>query len=448
LLYILPDDQYIGVAVHIKKHLSFSALRDSIGEVFDHIEDRRQSGKVDFSLHDCLMSALAMMFFQDPSILSFQRRMQDHMQSNNLKTMFGVQSIPSDDVLRKAIDPVATKDILPCFSVLFHRLQRGKQLAPFQLDSGHYLVALDGSQYFSSEKINCPSCLTYKRSKKKMRYSHQILQAVMLAPAMRQVIPLAPEPIIRADGDTKNDCERSAGKRLIGKIRTTHPKLKIMVTADGLYSNQPFIDTLKANDMSFVLVAKPTDHKILFQWVEELDGLGSVEHMELVDPKGRRHHYRWVNQVPLNGTPDADQVNFFEYWLIVGQKATYHNSWVTDQTVSKKNVVELVKAARARWKIENETFNTLKNQGYHLEHNFGHGQQNLSNNFFVLNVLAFFIHQILELCDKGYQHCRSKFSSRKEYWNILRGVIKIMLFRNFEHLIRNVADPPEIMAPG
>jgi hypothetical protein len=405
--------------MHVKKHLSFNALRNSIGEVFRQIDDRRQSGKVDFTLHDCLMSALAMMFFQDPSLLSFQRRMQDRMQCNNLKTMFGVDAIASDAVLRKTIDPIDTETIYPCFSVLFQHLQRGKQLVPYQLDSGHYLIAIDGSQYFSSETINCPSCLTTKATRSKLRYSHQILQAVMLHPDMRQVIALAPEPIIKADGDEKNDCERSAGKRLVAKIRALHPKLNIMITGDGLYSNQPFIDALKACAMSFVLVAKPTDHKVLFQWVEELDALGGVEHLRFVDPKGRHHHYRWVNQVPLNGSRDADQVNFFEYWLIVDQKATYHNSWVTEQTISRKNILELVKAGRARWKIENETFNTLKNQGYHIEHNFGHGQQNLSNNFFVLNLLAFFIHQILELCDKGYQYCRSKFSSRKEYWNNL-----------------------------
>jgi len=433
--------------VHSKKHLSFSALRKSIGEVFGQIDDHRQSGKVDVALHDCLMSALAMMFFQDPSLLSFQRRMQDRMQSSNLKTMFGVKAIPSDAVLRKTVDPIDTASINACFALLFGHLQRGKQLLLYKLDSGHYLIALDGSQYFSSEKINCPSCLTYKGSKSKLRYSHQILQAVMLCPNMRQVIPLAPEPIIKADGHDKNDCERNAGKRLIGKIRAAHPKLKIMITGDGLYSNQPFIDVLKAHGISFVLVAKPTDHKVLFQWVEELEALDGVEHMQLADQGGRRHHYRWVNQVPLNGSRDADQVNFFEYWLSVDQKVTYHNSWVTDQKVSKQNVVELVKAGRARWKIENETFNTLKNQGYHLEHNFGHGQQHLSNNFFVLNLLAFFIHQILELCDKGYQYCRSKFSSRKEYWNNLRGAIRLMLFRDFDHLLRNVADPPEIRAP-
>jgi hypothetical protein len=295
--------------VHIKKHLSFNALRKSIGEVFAQIDDRRQPGKVDFSLHDCLMSALAMMFFQDPSLLSFQRRMQDRMQSSNLKTMFAVEAIPSDAVLRKTVDPIDTENINPCFEILFQHLQRGKQLLAYKLDSGHYLIALDGSQYFSSETINCPRCLTYKGSRSKRRYSHQILQAVMLNPTMRQVIPLAPEPIIKSDGDSKNDCERSAGKRLIGKIRAEHPKLKIMVVCDGLYSNQPFIDVLKAHGMSFILVAKSSDHKVLFQWVEELDGLGGVEHMELRDLKGRHHHYRWVNQVPLNGTRNADQGN-------------------------------------------------------------------------------------------------------------------------------------------
>ena len=342
----------LGATVHIKKHLSFNTLRKSVGDIFHQIDDHRQSAKVDFALHDCLMSALAMMFFQDPSLLSFQRRMQDSMQCNNLKTMFGVENIPSDTVLRKTVDPVDTANINSCFNVLFQNLQRGKQLEYYKLYSGHYLIALDGTQYFSSENISCPFCLTYKGSRKKMRYSHQVLQAAMLNSNMRQVIPLAPEPIIKSDGDTKNDCERSAGKRLIDKIRADHPKLKIMVTCDGLYSNQPFIDKLKDKGMSYILVAKSTDHSILFEWIEELEGLDGVEHIEFRDEKGRRHHYRWVNQVPLNDTRNADQVNFFEYWLKVDQKVTCHNSWVTDQKVTRQNVSKLVKAGRTRWKIK------------------------------------------------------------------------------------------------
>ena len=433
--------------LHTKKHLSFSALRRGLSEFFEEIDDSRQAGKIDYTLHDCLMSALAMMFFQDPSVLSFQRRMQDSMQSNNLKTQFGVNTIPSDSSLRQSMDAVPTEAIHPAFSILFQRLHRGKQLVPYRLDSGHYLIALDGSQYFSSEKINCPSCLTYKGVKGSLRYSHQIVQAVMLNPHMKQVLPLAPEPIANTDGHRKQDCEINAAKRIVKKIRATHPKLVIMITGDSLYSKQPFIDVLKDTRMSFVLVVKPDYHKALFEWVNELDGLGQGGHLQLADKKGRRHVYRWVDRVPLNDSIDADHVSFFEYWLQVDGKTTYHNSWVTDLAVSKDNVVELVQSGRARWKIENETFNTLKNQGYHLEHNFGHGHQYLSNNFFVLNVLAFYIHQILELCDSGYQYCRSKFSSRKEFWNNLRAGIRLMLFRDFEHLLRNVADPPEIRPP-
>jgi len=433
--------------LHTKKHLSFSALRKGLSELFESIDDSRQEGKIDYSLHDCLMSTLAMMFFQDPSVLSFQRRMQDSMQSNNLKTMFGVDKIPSDSSLRQTMDAVPSEAVHPAFSILFQRLQRAKQLVPYRMDSGHYLIALDGSQYFSSEKINCPSCLTYKGARGPLRYSHQIVQAVMLHPHMRQALPLAPEPVANTDGHRKQDCEINAGKRIVKKIRATHPKLDIMITGDSLYSKQPFIDVLKDARMSFVLVVKPAYHKSLFEWINDLDGLGQGDHLQLTDSKGRYHVYRWVNQVPINDSKDADHVSFFEYWLKVKEKTTYHNSWVTDLTVNKDNVVELVQSGRARWKIENETFNTLKNQGYHLEHNFGHGQQFLSNNFFVLNVLAFYIHQILELCDSGYRYCRSKFSSRKEFWNLLRAGIKLMLFRDFEHLLRNAADPPEIRPP-
>jgi len=433
--------------VHVKKHLSFTGLRKALSHLFEQIPDMRQAGKVNYRLHDCLMSALAMMFFQDPSLLAFQRRMNDSMHCSNLKTLFAVESIPKDTPLRESLDALSSDQLSPAFGLFAKQLQRGKQLEPYRFLDNQYLIGIDGSQYFSSEKIHCPSCLTRKGTKSKIRYSHQILQAVMLHPHMRQVLPLAPEPVANTDGSSKQDCEINAAKRVLAHIRSTHPKLPIIITADGLYSKQPFIDTVKAARMSFILVAKTTDHKILFQWVDEFDGLGQAGHMQLTDDKGRQHIYRWVNQVPLNGSADADQVNFFEYWLQVGPKVTYHNSWVTDITVGKHNVVELVQAGRARWKIENETFNTLKNQGYHIEHNFGHGQRNLSMNFFTLNLLAFYIHQILELCDPGYQYCRSKFSARKEYWNNLRAAIHIMLFRNFEHLLRNLADPPEIRAP-
>jgi len=434
--------------VHQKKHLSFTALRKALSEHFHNIDDRRQSGKVNYGLHDCLMSGFAMMFFQDPSLLAFQKRMQDSIQTNNLNKVFAVDHIPSDTQIRDVLDALSPDVLDVIFADFLHRLQRGKHLFNYQFQDDIYLVSLDGSEYFTSENIHCPHCLVTK-SKAKPRYHHQILQAVVVHPDLRQVLPLAPEQISNKDGTKKQDCERNAAKRLIEKIRKAHPKLNIMITADGLYSNQPFIDQVKKARMSFILVAKPSDHQLLFQWVDELTRLDAGNRLERIDEKGRTHRYQWINDVPLNGTPNAEAVNFFQYQLVTkAGKVTYTNSWVTDMAIDENNVATLVKGGRARWKIENETFNTLKNQGYHIEHNFGHGKQNLSMIFFVLNLLAFYVHQILEFTDRLYQTVRyQKFTSRKEYWNQLRCTFRILVFRDLEHMLAYILHPPEIMPP-
>ena len=433
--------------MHIKKHLGFTALRKIISGRLRQIEDARQQGKVYYPLHDCAMSAFAMMFFQDPSVLEFQRRMQESINRNNLKTMFNVESIPKDTQLRDVLDQCPLDPLEKVFADFFYHLQRNKHLEAYQFINGMYLMPVDGSQYFSSEKISCPSCLTTTSKKGVVRYHHSILQAVIVHPDNKQVIPLAPEAIQNTDGTEKQDCEINAGKRLIKKIRRTHPKLKIIVGGDDLFSNQPFIDELKAAGMSFILVAKPSSHKILFEWFTELKQLDGASRLQFTDLKGRQHFYEWVNEIPLNGTKDADQVNFFHYQLIDKGKITYRNSWVTDIVIDENNVAQLVKGGRARWKVENEGFNTLKNQGYHIEHNFGHGHQNLSMIFFLLNLLAFFVHQILELTDLHYQKCRAKFSARKEFWNQLRCTIRILLFKTWQELLAFIICPPQSRAP-
>lgn len=405
------------------------------------IKDHR-SGTVRYSLHDCLMSALAMMFFQDPSLLAFQRRLEEASNLNNLKSLFKVESIPGDTQLRDNLDRIESDPLEAVFSDFFRDLQRGKHLEGYQVLDGRYLIVLDGSEYFSSDKIHCPGCLFATSANGQVRYHHQILQAALVHPGMRQVMPMAPEPIRNFDGTEKQDCEINAAKRALEKIRAAHPKLKIIIGGDGLYSKQPFIDALKAVRMSFVLVAKPTDHKALFEWVDEIRRMGETRVLERTDRKGCRHRYEWVNQVPLNGQPKADNVHFLEYTMIRKDgKATYHNAWVTDVEVTNANAEELAKCGRARWKIENEGFNTLKNHGYHLEHNFGHGHQNLSYNFFLLNLLAFFMHQIGELADPLYQQCRAKFSSRVEYWNQLRCTIRIIFVTSWESLLALIIDP-------
>lgn len=113
----------------------------------------------------------------------------------------------------------------------------------------------------------------------------------------------------------------------------------------------------------------------------------------------------------------------------------YKNSWVTDLSVTKGNIKTLVEAGRCRWKNENECFNVMKNHGYYMEHNYGHGKQNLCYNFYLLTLLAFFFHQIFELTDSQYSACRKKFGSKKHLWEKLRAYIDILIFETWEMLL-------------
>jgi len=391
------------------------------------------------------MSGFAMMYFQDPSILQFQKRLEDGVHNNNLKTLFQVQSIPKDSQMKEVIDEIDSSELEPIFEDYFGALQRGKHLEQYRFLADYYLISFDGSGYFSSDKICCPGCLKKESKKGKIRYEHQIVQAALMNPDLRQVIPLFPEAVKNTDGKEKQDCETEAGKRLIKKIRKAHPKLKIIIVADSLHSKQPLIEEAKAAGMSYILVAKPDDHKILMEWVNEQRQLKEVSRMEVKDGKGRLHVYEWINGVPLNGNKETVITNYFEYWLIDKEKVTYHNSWVTDISISEENVKDLVRGGRCRWKIENEVFNTLKNQGYHIEHSYGHGEKNLSMNFFLLNLLAFFVHQIFELTDKLYQECRKKFGSKRNLWDHLRASIYVLIFPDWDTLLRRLLKPSDFL---
>jgi hypothetical protein len=254
---------------------------------------------------------------------------------------------------------------------------------------------------------------------------------------------MEPEFVCNRDLEGPQDSELQAAKRMIPKLRGAHRQLPLVIVGDSLYSKQPFIEELKKRSMHYILGAKPKDHVSLMQDIEGMRSGGLLSSHEYKDEKGKRYRYEWVTEIPLNADPGAEDVNYVEFHIFDARgKRTYHNSWVTDLEVDEGNVVEVVRGARARWKIENEGFNTLKNHGYHLEHNFGHGHQYLSEAFFVLNLLAFFVHQILELTDRLYQSCRGGFSARQEFWNAIRASFRLLLFDSWEQVLTRMNSPP------
>ena len=357
------------------------------------------------TLPDCLMSALAMFGLKYSSLLRFDRdaRSEERVRSN-LRNLYGVTRAPSDTALRERLDEVDPAALRGAFKRVLAALQRGKALEGFTW-LGHYLLSVDGTGFHASESVRCKHCCEKRRRDGTVTYYHQMLGAVLVHPEHREVFPLAPEPIAREDGSKKNDCERNAAKRLLTHVRREHPHLKLLVVEDALASNGPHIELLRSLEMRFVLGVKPGDHKHLFEWVEATPG---TRMFETVDAAGVTRRYRYLNGAPLNEANFDLEVNFLEYRETRPGKKEQRFSWVTDIEIAEANAEALMRAGRARWRIENETFNTLKNQGYGFEHNFGHGKRHLATVFAQLMMLAFLIDQAQQRCCALFQAARGE----------------------------------------
>jgi hypothetical protein len=418
------------VAPKGRKHLCADALFRLLHAHFATIADDGVD-EVEIPLDDTLMSAFAMFSLKAPSLLAFDKQRAE----GNLKTIYGIKRAPCDTRMRERLDPVAPESLRPSFTLVFRQLQRGKALEPMVFLDGHYLVALDGTGYFSSPTIHCDSCLHKAHRNGSVTYYHQMLGAAIIHPDFRAVIPLMPEPMVKQDGTEKNDCERNAAKRFIAKLRHDHPHLKFIITEDALSSNAPHIETLHDYGCHYILGVKEGDHTYLFQQVQAAEEAGRVTCYKRHDrAAGLVHRFRFVNDLPLNGSRKDVRVNVIEYWE-VGPDKVQHFSWVTDLRVHQRNVYKLMRGGRARWKIENETFNTLKNQGYNFEHNYGHGEKNLSVVFAMLMMLAFLVDQTQQLCCDLFRAVWAKLGSKRQLWESMRSLFYTYALQSMRQLL-------------
>lgn len=412
----------MNTSPRIRKDLNADALFTLVRKEFENIPD---------NIADALMSGLGLFSLKDPSLLAFEDRRTDE----TIKSIYHIGKIPSDTNMRKILDEVEPSLLHGVFKKLFAQLQRGKGLEDMVFYNGHYLISNDGTGYFSSEKVHCAECLIKKHKNGKTEYHHNFLGSVIVHPDKREVIPFCPEPIKNTDGPEKNDCERNASKRLLPRFRREHPHMKAIVVEDALASNAPHIKDLKKYDMRYIIGIKPGSHAYLFGILENEE----VTSHTATDKDGTIHTFRFINNVALNESHVDVRVNAIEYREENSKGKKQRFSWVTDIPVTKENVYTLMRGGRARWKIENETFNTLKNQGYHFEHNFGHGNKNLSTIFTLLMMLAFLIDQIQQKCCAVFQAAWESCGSKRALWERMRGAIMWAVFHSMTELLSAIA---------
>lgn len=390
---------------------------------------------------DIGIAAFSVFFMQSPSFLAHQRHLADwhgHGRSN-CETLFAMTQIASDNHIRDMLDPVRPEHFYPVFAKTMGALEQGGGLTAFRRLGRHVLIAFDGTEYYRSAKLHCPCCSTRKRSGGKIEYFHTLMAATLVAPGHSRVVPLEPEFVVPQDGHDKQDCESMAARRWLAAHGARYARLDPVYLGDDLYSRQPICQAVRATGGHFLFVCKPSSHPTIEEY------LTGVELPELTQriKHGRQrltHTYQWLGDVPLRDGADAMTVN----WLMIeirnpAGEVTYRNSFITDLPLDRDNVVELAACGRARWKIENESFNTLKTKGYNLEHNFGHGKQNLSAVLATLNLIAFAFHTVAELVDDLWKKARDKAHTRIAFFNHLRSITVFLVFPSWHNLLTTLA---------
>lgn len=433
--------------------LGFDVLQDILHRQIASLPDPRQKGpNTQYAIHDAALGAFGIFFTQSPSFLEYQRRLHHPKGCNNAQTLLGVKQIPCDNQVRTLLDPIAPRHLDAVFVAVFEGLEQHRMLAHFRVLGDQLLVALDGTNYFSSKAIHCPHCLTRQLSNGQTLYYHAAITPVIVCPGHAQVIALPPEYIMPQDGHAKQDCERAAGKRWLGTHAAQVASHGVTFLGDDLYSNQPFCALVLQHRCNFILTCKPDSHpkfyeRVAFWQANDAMVLHEGRHWNGRFPEVTR--VRYLNDVLLRSGDDAMAVNWFDLTVInatTGEQL-YYNSCITNHRLTADNVVDVAHAGRGRWKIENENNNVLKTKGYHLEHNFGHGKQYLSAFLLSLNLLAFLFHTVLEWSDAKYALLRQVLARRQTFFHDIQALMRYMVFDHWDHLMDFMIRGLELESP-
>lgn len=404
---------------------------------FSSFTDKRAANR-SFSLPDVLLSAYAMFALKYPSLLAFETQTQQ--EAHNLHTLFDIKTLCTDAQMRNVLDKIDPDTLQPFWAKTYNRLAKLGVLKTYKWLDKFLIISVDGVEHFHSTKVHCPHCLVKTHRDGVTAYTHSMLCAVLVHPQQAAVFVVGTEPIVCQDGDTKNDCERNADKRLLKAMGLSYAGQRLLYVNDALYATAPHIKQVRDNKWDFIIGVKPDGHKALFVKWEARRKTGRLlqTHVER-DGKGVLHRFEFFNGTALNEANPDCKVNFIHYQQVDSKGKTTTFSWVTSLIISKKNVIQIMQAGRSRWKIENETFNTLKNQGYGFDHNYGHGQQYLATTLAYLMLMAFTTDQLIQWCSQPFQVLWKEAKTKAKLWYTFRALFMVKPLTSFRHLYQETA---------
>jgi hypothetical protein len=434
------------------ERLGFKAMLKPIKEMLEKLPEHRKGRNTRYTLMDAGLSALSVFYMQSPSFLSWQQDMEKKHGKNNAGSLFGIEGIPSDEQTKNLLDPVSEEDLGEPYWQIYHGLDANGQLDGYKSVAGTHLVSLDGSQHHSSKRVHCEQCRVTMREEQ-AHYEHQVLLAMLSAPGEEQVLSLEPEFITPQDGHKKQDCEQAAIKRWVEKHAEEFGPWGVTILTDDLHCHQPTCELFIEHELYFILTCKEASHTTLYEELALLEGVEGATGQKTVRYWNGRHYeeqvYRWAEALPLRRGEDALLVNWCELTIFHGTtgKRMYHNAWATNHKVGEASVEEIAASGRARWKVENEGINVLKNHGYHFSHNYGHGEKHLSNVLLSFLLLSFLMHSVLHMTCKRYRAIRQSLGARRKFFETLRTLTTFFHFSDWQQLLTFIYQSLEL-EPG
>jgi hypothetical protein len=421
---------------------SFDALVEEIRTVFAGFRDRRTGSNKRYAMLDASMGAFSVFFTQSPSFLAHQLAMQKARGRSNAGTLFQMRKVPVDVHVRTLLDTVPAESAYPAIDAVFEAIGASGSLDGFRGFRGSRLVAMDGTQTHYSEKIHCRNCTVRKHSDGRTSYSHTVLTPVLVAPGETRAVPLRMEFVTPQDGHDKQDCEIAAAKRWLDRDADRYRLADAPTTylGDDLYAHEPFCRRVLGRGEHFIFTCLAASHKTLYAWLalleEGLDVRTSVRRVKNKEQHWEEWTVRHAADLPLADGEKALRVNWLELVVRDAQgRETFRNAWITDWELADGSAFGAAASGRARWNIENGNNNTLKTKGYHLEHNFGHGKENLACLLVALNILAFLLHTLLDANDGAYRTVRAALPTRKTFFEHLRALTTYICFPSWSAML-------------
>ena len=413
---------------HRQKTIAFQLYRTiqhffpDLFEWIREIEDCRK--KSDYELVELITASIAIFLFKSGSRNQFNNQRNEGNFQKNFQKLFKLR-LPHSDTADRVMRKLPSEALEQLKRRLIQALLTKKALHSSRLFNEWFVIAVDATGVVSFKHQHCDQCLHKISKKGKKTWFHNVLEAKLITPngfALSLGTEWIENPL---EEYNKQDCERTAFKRLAKQLKQDYPRLPICLVADGLYPYLAFFDVCQEYGWSYILTFQ--DGCLPSVW-EEVHALGARmqgnQRRQTTDQgkKQIQRDYRWISEIDYKGHTvywaECNETIFRED----GQSEQSHFVHLTNMSTTHRTVVDIVATGRLRWKIENEGFNTQKNHGYKLEHKYSRKSYLAMKNYYQCLQIANIINQLFILSTAFQQWLTSKMTI-KHLWTRLLGVL-------------------------